>query len=308
MERTELLQPIMPLKESAVITLKWCIIGLLALCVADYLVARHYKGRYFILHVAANTFISIASLNDLWFVMTDTIGALKEFEATLVPLGLVFSIHFYHMLAPGFKLYYVDWLHHVVMVIFGCPLLVLAKIGPLMNFCFFFICGVPGGYDYFMLVLVKNKVMKPLTEKRRNNMVQVWVRAVALNISVMLLYIQNQVQKANGHDISAYLLFIRAALMLITYWNGNYFMERVCGNYYVTAYKLRETWEKNKVSDPKDRKDLSSMANSEDLRKKVLEDEVDEHPLPDGVQMPGHTRKTKISSMGKIWKYIRVGS
>ena len=93
MERTELLQPIMPLKESAVITLKWCIIGLLALCVADYLVARHYKGRYFILHVAANTFISIASLNDLWFVMTDTIGALKEFEATLVPLGLVFSIH-----------------------------------------------------------------------------------------------------------------------------------------------------------------------------------------------------------------------
>ena len=87
--------------------------------------------------------------------------------------------------------------------------------------------------------------------------------------------------------------------MGITYWNGNYFMERVCGNYYVTAYKLRETWENNKGKDPKDRKDLSAMANSQDLRKKVLEDDVDEHPLPDGVQMPGHTRKTKISSMGK---------
>ena len=73
----------------------------------------------------------------------------------------IFTSH----LAPGFKLYYVDWLHHIVMVIFGCPLLLFAKIGPMMNFCFFFICGVPGGYDYFMLVLVKNKIMKPLTEK-----------------------------------------------------------------------------------------------------------------------------------------------
>merc|ERR1719230_2057922 len=114
------------------------------------------------------------------------------------------------------------------MVLFGCPLLVFGKLGPLMNFCFFFICGVPGGYDYFMLVLVKNKIMKPLTEKRRNNTVQVWVRAVSLNICVCLLYIQNQIQRQNGFDIPNYLLAMRAMLMLITYWNGNYFMERVC--------------------------------------------------------------------------------
>lgn len=296
------------LQETCFQTFKWCLVGLLALCVADYLVARHYKGRYFILHVAANIFISIACLNDLFFVLSDTLEALKELEATLVPLGLVFSIHFYHMLAPGFKLYYVDWLHHIVMVVFGCPLLLFAKVGPIMNFCFFFICGVPGGYDYFMLVLVKNKVMKPLTEKRRNNTVQVWVRAVALNITVCLVYVQCQIQRLNGTVIPTHLYIIRALLMGITYWNGNYFMERVCGNYYVTAYKLRETWESNKGKDPKDQKDLSAMANSQDLRKKVLEDDVDEHPLPDGVQMPGHTRKTKISSMGKIWKYIRVGS
>ena len=94
-----------------------------------YLVARHYKGRYFILHVAANIFISIACLNDLFFVLNDTLEALKEFEATLVPLGLVFSIHFYHA-CSGFKLYYVDWLHHIVMVIFGCPLLAVCKNWP----------------------------------------------------------------------------------------------------------------------------------------------------------------------------------
>lgn len=44
----------------------------------------------------------------------------------------------------------------------ACPLLVLAGLGPSVNFNFFFICSVPGGLDYAMLYMVKNGMMKPL--------------------------------------------------------------------------------------------------------------------------------------------------
>ena len=48
-----------------------------------------------------------------------------------------------------------------------------AQVGPIMNFNLFFICGVPGGIDYLMLALVKERIMLPLTEKKHNNTIQV---------------------------------------------------------------------------------------------------------------------------------------
>ena len=85
-------------------------------------------------------------------------------------------------------------------------------------------------------------------------------------------------------------------------------MERVCGNYYVTAYKLRETVESNKKKERKDRINIDAWADEKNLRKKVLEDEVEEHPLPDSIQIPGHTRNIRLGALGKAWEFIRVGS
>ena len=74
------------------------------------------------------------------------------------PTSLVFSIHLYHMLFFN-NLYFIDWLHHILMVVIGAPLLIVGEMGHLMNFNHFFMCGVPGGADYAMLFFVKVRLI-----------------------------------------------------------------------------------------------------------------------------------------------------
>ena len=297
--------------DQVVETFKWCLVLLLALAVFDVSFARKFQGRYFVLHVLANTCITFCCLNDCYECLVRPIDTMRDREGSVIPLGFVFAIHFYHMIPfLGFTLHYVDWLHHILMVVIACPLLFFTGSGRLMNITFFFICGVPGGLDYLMLALVKENLMKPLAEKRYNNILQVWVRNPGIIVCVFMLFIQVQLHREHpdGLGITWTEIICRLLCGGITFWNGNYFMERVCGNYYVTAYKLRETVESNKKKERKDRINIDAWADEKNLRKKVLEDEVEEHPLPDSIQIPGHTRNIRLGALGKAWEFIRVGS
>ena len=100
---------------------QYCGLTLVALAVLDVLVARRWKGRYFILHFFVNLIIAISVLPDVYGLVTDPITTLRQTTCWSYPTGACFAIHFYHMLAPGFRLYFVDWLHHVLMVVLGCP-------------------------------------------------------------------------------------------------------------------------------------------------------------------------------------------
>lgn len=127
----------------------WTVLGMLGLAVADLLFARRFKARYFFLHTIMNAIITVLVLPDSVRILMDPLNALEEKTCTNVPLGLVFAIHFYHMLGSlvGFRLYYVDWLHHIIMVVLGCPAIMFAAMGPVVNFNFLFVCGIPGGLD-----------------------------------------------------------------------------------------------------------------------------------------------------------------
>ena len=151
---------------------KYCVGSLLALAFIDYFFARQWKGRYFVLHTIVNFVIAVAVLPDVFNIVFDPITTLQKTTCWSFPTGACFAIHFYHMLAPGFVLYSVDWVHHILMVVLGCPAILLGQVGPIMNFNYFFICGVPGGIDYAMLALVKERIMLPLTEKKYNNTIQ----------------------------------------------------------------------------------------------------------------------------------------
>merc|ERR1711935_516630 len=70
--------------------------------------------------------------------------------------------------------------------------------GPLANFQAFFISGMPGGIDYFLLGLLKLGLISPLCEKRVNSSLNVWLRVPGILLSTMLmcqavLYGQHQV-------------------------------------------------------------------------------------------------------------------
>jgi hypothetical protein len=69
-----------------------------------------------------------------------------------------------------------DWIHHIVMIVVMLPLAWLLQPGPFLGHGAFFSSGFPGGLDYAMLVAVKKKWMSPLTEKRLNSQIMVWIR------------------------------------------------------------------------------------------------------------------------------------
>ena len=54
--------------------------------------------------------------------------------------------------------------------------------------------GVPGGVDYLMLFCVKHGWMSPLTEKRYNAAINVWVREPALMCTATFGYMQLHLQ------------------------------------------------------------------------------------------------------------------
>ena len=111
----------------------------------DFFYARHTEARWFALHVIANAWISLLCLPDLYLILTDPVTSLAN--RTTVnhwPTALVFSVHMYHMLFFA-NLQWIDWLHHILMVVIGGPLLITGEMGPLMNFNHFFMCGLPVG-------------------------------------------------------------------------------------------------------------------------------------------------------------------
>jgi len=225
----------------------WCAgwVGLAALGVCDIFYARHTKARYFALHVICNGWISVLCLPDLYKIATDPVNALAHRETVNHwPTSLVFSIHVYHMLFFR-NLQFIDWLHHILMVVIGAPLLITGETGHVMNFNHFFMCGLPGGADYAMLFAVKHGWMEPISEKRYNALINVWIREPALVVTATLGFIQFHLQKSES-DIGWGIGAIRVFLMLLAMWNGLFFMERVVGNYQVCNYIAKQEAKKQR--------------------------------------------------------------
>ena len=208
--------------------------GIAALGICDLCYARYTKARWFALHVIANAWIAVLSLPDLYLILTDPVHTLSQrVTPNHWPTSLVFSVHVYHM-AFFRNLDWVDWLHHILMVVIGAPLLITGELGPLMNFNHFFMCGVPGGIDYAMLFAVKHGWMKPLSEKGYNAAINVWIREPALVAVATLGFMQLHLQPSK---LFTWITAVRVFLMALCCWNGLFFMERVVGNYHVNAYK-----------------------------------------------------------------------
>ena len=88
-------------------------------------------------------------------------------DASVWPLTIINSVHVYHMIG-GFGLTAADYFHHLLFVpALGFPGQVY-QWGALANFQAFFISGLPGGLDYFMLGLIRVGRLSALFEKRVN--------------------------------------------------------------------------------------------------------------------------------------------
>lgn len=98
------------------------IVGMAALGICDLVYARRTQARWFALHVIANFWISLLCMPDLYFVLSNPVEAIKTRTTGHWPTAIVFSVHLYHMFFFR-KLQWIDWMHHILMVCIGAPLL-----------------------------------------------------------------------------------------------------------------------------------------------------------------------------------------
>ena len=200
----------------------------------DRLLGNNIQGKYYLIHFFNNMYLVYLTYNDVIFSWTH-LNQVFDYPTNYESAVLTFALHFYHITSYLKKLRFDDWLHHILMIFVALPLAIVCKSGSLMGHSLFFLTGLPGGLDYFMLFLVRNGFLNAITEKRINNYINLWLRApgcIAHSTLTMASYFMFQ------QMFTQFEFFTCLLTSLIIFWNGIYFMNQVVVNYTMVNNKL----------------------------------------------------------------------
>lgn len=207
------------------------------LCAMDSILSNlNIEGRYYFNHCFINFMIMLSSINDVVYCYTNFNNAINVKTNTEI-IEYVFAIHFYHIIYYNYKFRFDDWLHHILMVFVSLPLALNLKNGAILSHTFFFITGLPGCIDYFLLFLNRNKLIDKHIEKYTNYILNLWIRCpgcIASSNLILMYYGQNY------HKFDILSAFSLLLIMFTIFWNGVYFMKDIVINYtinYNNKYK-----------------------------------------------------------------------
>ena len=130
-----------------------------------YLGDNDNKRRWYLLHAIVNTFVVTQTFNDVVSTVKDPLNCMIGHHTTL-PLSSCISLHLFHIFTSYNKLTIVDWMHHIISCLFVGSVGIFYVEGPIVNYTLFFINGLPGGIDYYLLALNKYKLIDRMTEKK----------------------------------------------------------------------------------------------------------------------------------------------
>ena len=205
-------------------------------CSIDKQLQNRYHGNYYLLHGISNIFITYSCLPDLKNTYTD-LNNFHNYPVNYVPSIITFSLHSYHIINYFNKLMFDDWLHHILMCGVALPIGLSINSGFLLNHSLFFLIGLPGGINYILLFLSRNKCIEKLTQKRINTSLNLWIRAPGCISQSALTFV---VYNSHYELIVGYQKYLILCAIFLTFWNGIYFMEQVVSNYAVQKYKSEE--------------------------------------------------------------------
>lgn len=202
------------------------------------------KGRWFILHTIGNMITTYYTAPIVYNVLLDPIKSFED-EPNYRPLNITMALHIYHSLFFT-NLTKIDWIHHIVMcTVAGCSY--FYQVGNCTNFLIFFINGLPGGLDYFMLALVKHNKLDYLKEKQYNSYINIWIRSPGIIIGAYNLYLADIYGKLETGLLEK--IMILGAFL----WNAQYFTYRVVANYNKKLCITNKTYSSNAIpSQPND--------------------------------------------------------
>eukprot|EP00035_Acanthoeca_spectabilis_P011913 m.210295 g.210295 ORF g.210295 m.210295 type:complete len:198 (-) comp15479_c0_seq18:371-964(-) len=124
------------------------------------------KAQYFALHTWVNMVIVLCSIRDSYrLLLSPNRGVFCDGGCSnQIPNALTVALHLYHMMVWTMKS--IDLIHHIPALT-AAVLNAVYPTGPIQNFTFLFIMGIPGGYDYGLLVGVKCKAGRQFRVRER---------------------------------------------------------------------------------------------------------------------------------------------
>lgn len=200
--------------------------------VSDKILGDKVEGKYYLIHFINNLFVAFYTYPN---VIQSFLDLFNFFNYITNPQTIIITValHLYHVIVYFNKLRFDDWLHHILMIVIVIPISVCMNVGCLLGLGLFFITGLPGGIDYLLLFLVRNKIIDKLLEKKINTYLNIWIRCPGCIIhSTMSTMVLIRI----ADKISYPSIIGGICCISIIFWNGIYFMNQVVQNYAVNNY------------------------------------------------------------------------
>lgn len=188
--------------------------------------------KWYLIHALGNGAISLLSLPDaLQTILHPTSSLMSRLSPIATgpssyPIVIMSSMHLYHILFHFRQLTAIDWVHHLASGGLVGLMCTFYFKGPIVNHGLLFMCGLPGGIDYVLLVLSDLGIIHRLTEKQINSYLNMWLRMPGILFNCFAAYVNciyNSQFDYNG--------WISSLVFFVNMWNAIYFAQRVVHNY-----------------------------------------------------------------------------
>lgn len=177
-------------------------------------------STWYLIHSIANFYIVALTINPILEILKDPIKQIKEPVIFYDTMIIIFLLHLYHILF--FKCNGDDIFHHLFFVGFGTITIYVFNNGYYSALSHFFICGLPGGIDYFIQFLYKNNCIYKKTRLKISMFLNVWIRSPGLCMVGTFSLINFIYSEKNIFNIIEFLLQI-----IMSVGNGQMYMRDV---------------------------------------------------------------------------------
>mgnify|MGYP004280387799 CR=1 FL=1 len=193
------------------------------------------SARYFTMHVILNAYISYITYNTTIHFLLNPIAEYNyHSEIGISSCSMIIGFHMYHILTE--KLNLEDKMHHIITVFITGSAGLLSKCGDILAAINFFMCGLPGGLDYLLLVFLKYNLISKITEKYINRWLNLLIRMPGMMLCFW--YSMLNIYYGNLNIIQDAIPIIAVCIMTI---NSIYYCNKTVGNYHVRLYEKQKS-------------------------------------------------------------------
>lgn len=199
---------------------------------SDFLLQKYtsIRGIYYLFHFIHNMIIMFLTYRNLLSSFYPKNLPYGELNPNVLPL--IYSLHTYHIFSYSNYFRKDDWLHHLFSMGIAVPITLYSfPSRHLLGFSFFFTTGLPGGMNYLLLFLYKNKLLEKSKQQYYNTILNSWIRCpgIIMNCAFILQYLCL-------YTNTFFEKFIGLFPFFILFWNGVYFQNIVLESFF-TRFK-----------------------------------------------------------------------